>query len=309
MFLGIVCDSGECRFEAPEDRLEKLEAIVDAIESNSISFQTLEKLAGKCTSLSVAAVPVAGLYMHHMHRRISSFQPTGGRKRNTEISVPPNSGLMFELQRWFEVRSQFNGASWYKAEHKTVSLTEHRMRPGGLIRSVNQGMFEAGGDFSPEFASEHINVQEGYALETTLQLFCTDHPERIAGSTLVVDVDNKVLHDCFKHGRARNTRMHATITDLFWLQVRHDFTLKLRWVQSADNFETDGMSRSGSDDHVRLGEAQFDDLCAWAGGFDMDLMATPASVHKTWREGQCTGEDLPLYWWYRTDGNAGEPER
>lgn len=131
------------------------------------------------------------------------------------------------------------------------------------------------------------------------------NPERIAGSTLVVDVDNKVLHDCFKRGRARNTRMHATITDLFWLQVRHDFTLKLRWVQSADNFERDGMSRSGSDDHVRLGEAQFGDLCAWAGGFDMDLMATPASVHKAWREGQCTGEDLPFYSRYRTDGNAG----
>ena len=68
------------------------------------------------------------------------------------------------------------GASWYKAERKTVSLTEHRMRPGGLIRSVNQGMFEEGGGFSREFASEHINVQEGYALETTLQLFCTDQP-------------------------------------------------------------------------------------------------------------------------------------
>ena len=54
-----------------------------------------------------------------------------------------------------------------------------------------------------------------------------DHPNDIAGSTLVSDVDNKVLHDAFKRGRAKNTIMHDTIIDLFWLQVRHDFTLKL----------------------------------------------------------------------------------
>ena len=82
----------------------------------------LEKLAGKCTSLSVA-VPVAALYTHHMYKQIASFQCTGGRHRSTAISIPKNSGLMFEMEKWLEVRKELNGASWYRAEHKMVILT------------------------------------------------------------------------------------------------------------------------------------------------------------------------------------------
>ena len=69
------------------------------------------------TSLSVA-VPVAALYMHHMHRakQIASFQRTGGRYRSTAISIPKKSGLMFEMKKWLEVRKELNGASWYRAE-------------------------------------------------------------------------------------------------------------------------------------------------------------------------------------------------
>ena len=85
-------------------------------------------------------------------------------------------------------------------------------------------------------------MQEGYALQQTLRLFCADHPDDVAGATLVSDVDNKVLHDAFKRGRARNTLMHDTIIALFWLQVRDDFTLKLQWVSSAANADADDMS-------------------------------------------------------------------
>ena len=59
VFLGITCDTVQCRFEAPADKLEKLEHMLsDAVTSGAITFQMLEKLAGKCTSFSVA-VPVA----------------------------------------------------------------------------------------------------------------------------------------------------------------------------------------------------------------------------------------------------------
>lgn len=54
VFLGIICDSVRCRFEVPEDKLDKLEAILEeAAASGVITFRMLEKLAGKCTSLWV----------------------------------------------------------------------------------------------------------------------------------------------------------------------------------------------------------------------------------------------------------------
>ena len=244
-----------------------------------------------------------------MYKQIASFQRTGGRHRSTVISIPKNSGLMLEMEKWLEIRKELNGASWYRAEHKMVILTgasDASSRGwGGLIHGLHHDVFRAGGDFPPALAEEHINVQEGYALQQTLRLFCADHPDDIAGSTLVSDVDNKVLHDAFERGRAKNTIMHDTIIDLFWLQVRHGFTLKLRWVSSAANADADDMSRPGSDDYVRLDEWMFDELCDWAGDFDMDLLATPASVHKTWVMGRCTGTDLPFYSRYRTQGCAG----
>ena len=226
VFLGIICDTVQCRFEAPSDKLEKLEHMLsDAVTSGAITFQMLEKLAGKCTSLSVA-VPMAAFYTHHMYKQITSFQRTGDRYRSTAISIPKNSGLMFEMEWWLEVHKEFNDASWYRAEHKMVILTGASGASssgwGGLIRGLHHDVFRAGDDFPPALAEEHINVQEGYALQQTLRLFCADHPDDVAGATLVSDVDNKVLHDAFKRDRARNTLMHGTTIALFWLQVRHD---------------------------------------------------------------------------------------
>lgn len=146
-------------------------------------------------------------------------------------------------------------------------------------------------------AHEHINVQEGYALQQTLHLFCADHPNQLKGSTLVSDVDSKVLHDAVEKGRASNSFMHELITDLFWLQIQRDFTLRLRWVSAQTNAEADGISRPGSDDFVRLDEQAFGDSCLWAGEevVTMDLMATPISVHDKWEAGQRTEENLPFY--------------
>ena len=101
--------------------------------------------------------------------------------------------------------------------------------------------------------------------------------------------------------------MHGMIVDLFWLQVEHDFILKLRWVNSKANAEADALSRPGSDDYVRLDAAECLDrfIYTWAGGFDMDLMATPASVHQKWVEGGKTQENIPFCSRYHTPGCAG----
>lgn len=123
VLLNIICDSATCRFKAPEDKLDKLEVILtDAVTSGMTTFRILKKLAGKCTSLS-GAVLVAALYTHHMCRRIAIFQRTGERKKIMEIDIPKNGGLMFELTKCREVRRRLNGASWYRAEHKMLTVT------------------------------------------------------------------------------------------------------------------------------------------------------------------------------------------
>ena len=163
---------------------------------------------------------------------------------------------------------------------------------GGLISSPGREVFRAAGDFPADMASTHINLQESYALQPTLELYCADYSGQIAGSTHVPDIVNRVFHDSFKRGRAKNTRMHEMIVELLWLQVKHNFMLKLRWVHSKANAEADTLPRPRSHYYVRLGAAVFGSLCMWAGGFDMDLIATPASVHQKWVEGQRTSEKI-----------------
>ena len=70
VYLGIVCESDLCRFEVPDEKLAKLAAIITvALETGLITFAMLEKLAGKCTSMTVAA-PAASLNTFYMYRQI-----------------------------------------------------------------------------------------------------------------------------------------------------------------------------------------------------------------------------------------------
>lgn len=74
VLLGVTCDTVLKRFEVPQSKIDKLEIILHrAIKTGSITFALLEKLAGKCTSMSVVVPPTA-LYTHHMHKCIGNLR-------------------------------------------------------------------------------------------------------------------------------------------------------------------------------------------------------------------------------------------
>lgn len=306
VFLGVTCDSARQKFYIPEDKLAKLEAIIsEALERRVISFHMLEKVAGKCTSMSVAC-PAAALYTHHMYQQIANFQRTGGRGANPDIAIATNGGLFFEFEQWLSVRERMNGASWYSAVHQHLTITgasDASSRGfGAVARCPGSAVFRVAGDFPDEWIDKHINEKEAYALQHLLELLCEDRPEQVKGSTLMIDVDNQALFFAVKKGRSKNTIMHNIVMGLFWLQVSADFTLKVQWVRSKDNAEADDLSRPEADAYVRLEAAEFAKVCEWAGqDFDMDLMATPASAQRL------PGKDVPLpfYSRFHTQGCAG----
>ena len=133
VFLVVGCDSAQHRFYVPEDKLWKLEAILrDTIDSRSISFSQLKKLAGKCMSMSVAAPP-ASLYAQHMYRQIAASKRSGGRKSLSSIAVSGRSDLRFGMERWLEVRIRLNGAPWYDA-------TRHVLTPSAATDASSQAL-------------------------------------------------------------------------------------------------------------------------------------------------------------------------
>ena len=306
IFLGVQSDSIAQRFSIPEEKLDKLEALITkAVKDGKIAFPTLEKVAGKCTSMSVAC-PAALLYTHFMYKEIAKFQRSGGKRKTFDILVAKNSGLRFEFDQWLAVRAEMNGAQWHKALHQKMTLTgssdASKLGWGGLMSCPGAEVFRAAGDFPDHLVRVHINVQEAYGLQQVLTLFCKDRPWQVHGTTVVVDVDNTVLFHSMRRGRAKDDVMHAIISDLFWLQVRLDFTLKLQWVSSEENSEADDLSRPEADQYVRLEHSKFAEICAWARrDFDMDLMATPVSARRL--PGK-TGV-LPFYFRFRKAGCQG----
>ena len=81
IFLGVQSDSIAQRFSIPEEKLDKLEVLItNAVKDGKIAFPTLEKVAGKCTSMSVAC-PAALLYTHFMYKEMRNSSEVGEKGR------------------------------------------------------------------------------------------------------------------------------------------------------------------------------------------------------------------------------------
>ena len=206
------------------------------------------------------------------------------------IAISKRSGLRFEVERQLEVRSRLNGAPWYDTTRHILTILgatdASSQARGGLIRGPFGAfsVFKAAADFPAAWHNAHINVKETFALHEVPKLATTTHEGCLKGSTAVVDVDHKPMHDAFKKGRSRNTQTHDLITKLFWLQVKEDFTPELRWVCSKANWEADNLTRSERTEQVKLSQTASDRLWETWGG-DMDLMATDISAQYTPIEG------------------------
>ena len=204
------------------------------------------------------AVPLTSLYQHHMYRQITAFKRSGGRNNLSSIAALERSGLRFEMERWLEVRTRLNGVPWYGATRYVLTITEatdaSSQAWGGLIRGPFGAffVFKAATDFPTAWHNGHINVKETFALHEVLKLATTTHAGCLKGSTAVVYVDNETIHDVFEKGRSQNPQTHDLLTKLFWLQVKEDFTLELRWVCSEVNWAADNLTRPERTKHVRL---------------------------------------------------------
>ena len=304
VFFGIICDTEARRFEVLEGKLLKLEILLTAaITVEWIAFVDLERLTRKCTSMFVA-VPPASLYTYHMYKHIAKFHRTGGRVKSAMIAVQKGRGVSDEFHTWREVRHRMNGASWHDATHHSIKLTGATDASssgwGGIVRGLFKSfsVFKAAVDFPAEWIDVHIKVKE------VLRLLVAQYPDHLSGTTLVVDVDNTMFH-AFRKGRARDKRIHDLAKSLFWLQVDSDFTLKLKWVCSADNKDAGDLTRPGAIEHVRLEQRYFGRLWEEWGGFDMDLMAIGMSVQWIPGGGHNADRALPFYLRCHTDGTAG----
>lgn len=105
-FGNITRDTVLRQYGVPEDKLVKIEKVLrEAVTSNIILLATLEKIVGKCTSMSVA-VPAASLYTHSMYIQIAKCKKTGDREIAATIEVSRKYLLAWGTQAMVRGRSK-----------------------------------------------------------------------------------------------------------------------------------------------------------------------------------------------------------
>lgn len=103
-----------------------------------------------------------------------------------------------------------------------------------------------------------------------------------------------------------HTSMHTKQSILLvCLQVGKDVALDLRWVCSADEKEADDLSRPKAAECPRLEPTGFDQSWGSCGGFDKDIMATPASCHAVLASSHGIDRHLAFYSRYHASGSFG----
>ena len=128
-----------------------------------------------------------------------------------------------------------------------------------------------------------------FALHGLLAAYCTAHPQVLQGTQVYVQVDNQAAVLAFNKDRSRDTPTHWLLLDLFALQVRHGFWLRLQWVPTEVNKEADLISRPGIEEHVRLKPEAFAAVWKAFGPFQVDLMATAQSAQRVPKRGKRRG--------------------
>lgn len=96
-YLGILCDSETATFRVPQEKLDVVHTLLTgALESRTIYFRTLQRVAGKVMSMTVAIRP-ASLYTQAMFAALAILEKT--TRREVDLSLDSNADLVGEMKQ------------------------------------------------------------------------------------------------------------------------------------------------------------------------------------------------------------------
>ena len=100
-YLGILCDSSAASFRVPQSKLDAMHAILtEALQSRRISFRTLQRVAGKVMSMTVAIRPAA-LYTQAMFTTLAALEKN--TQGTVDLSLDSSADLVGEMNKWLDV--------------------------------------------------------------------------------------------------------------------------------------------------------------------------------------------------------------
>lgn len=107
LYLGTLCDSDTATFRVPPDKLDKLQMLLrEALDAERLSFRTLQRIAGKCMSMTVAIRP-ASLWTHAMCKVVADLETSGGS--SVDLTHDSRADLVGEFKQWLSITETSRG--------------------------------------------------------------------------------------------------------------------------------------------------------------------------------------------------------
>ena len=280
-YLGFLVDSVHQAFLLMEEKKQNfLSLLRSVLSSPSTDLKTLQRLSGKCISLSLA-VPGARLYLNDIYNAIVKSQRHGSFK-----PILVTGPLKHELEGWLFLESSSGYIPWLLETHHQVKLcSDASSFSWGCV--VGPDTFSATiRDYWPFDQSHlHINVKEAWALANALDAFSGS----LRDSWVDVYTDSQVLISSWRCQGAKSPDLVVALKRIFSIISSCNIHLNLFYIPSAAN-------PADAPSHVLLLQDSKLSPFAWGQvqarfggqfGHSADLMALPSNL-------QCALDGSPV---------------
>ena len=291
-YLGFQCDSRLQAFCLLSHKKQKFISLVEAIlESSHVSITDLQRLAGKCISMSMA-VPGTRLFTNEINLAIS-------RASRSSRPLPLSGPLRREIEHWLFLKSWSGFLPWrLERHHQLVLFTDASSYCWAGVLNQNAVPLSASDYWSEEILSSHIVVKEALALSNALSSFAST----IKDSRVDVYIDSSTLFHAWNGQSARSRSLLEALKSIFEALMSTNCILRLFQVPSVNNL-ADRPSRSLTLADSRLSAScwkRLQDASGGPNGHSVDLMALPSNVMRS-----SSGAMLPFFSPHPTLGCSG----
>ena len=264
-YLGFVIDSELQTFTLLPLKKEKfLRFIKETLPRDTLDLFTLQRLSGKCMSLSLA-VPGARLYSNEINLAMS-------RATRSSRPVKMSPILRNEIEHWLFLETWDGFLPWRSEKHTHVKLFSDASRfawGGALSPNAIEANFHDYWDASTIQAD--IATKETLALNNALESFA----ETIKNSWVDAFVDSMALTRSWNRQGSRSQSLSGGLKKLFHTMTKLNIDLHLTFVPSSRN-QADSPSRCLSLQDAKLCPSLWMVVQELYGGQDrhsVDLMA------------------------------------
>lgn len=287
-FLGFQVNSITQAFLIPLDKQEKFLALLrEILERKWVSQRTLQRLAGKIISFSLA-VPMCKLYTREILATIG-FQSKNGQQ---VVQIKPR--LRQELAHWQSPDIWQQHLPWRGEKHSVVEVHSDASKTGWGAVLRQDGREITIHDYWLD-AAPHINVLEASALEQALLSLAP----RIKNTRVDVWSDSQVVIHSWNRQGGRNSQLNEIFKRIVSCARRHNLDLNLGFLPSASNI-ADVPSRVLSDADCTLSSTAWAKVQRRYGPHAFDLCALDSNAVR-----DTEGNALPHFTPWPTPHSAG----